>query len=127
MQLGGSEAARISGTEDCLPGEIDQEDAHLASVAQLVLAEKRTSLAVLRTGVAAGLVPLSVTTVLVTVSRLYHWLDNLHFLIPMYLMLSCLTVVSLYLIGRALFRIRHHDKMLDRLRRASRSLQPFLD
>jgi hypothetical protein len=92
-----------------------------------VLAEKRTSLAVLRTGVTVGLIPLSITTVLVTLSGVYDWLKNLHFLIPMYAVLTFLTLVSLYLIARALRRIHHQDELLEKLRRSSPALGPFID
>jgi cobalamin biosynthesis protein CobD/CbiB len=83
---------------------------------QLLLAEKRTSLAVLRTGVSVGLVPLSITTLLVTLSRFYDWLANLHFLVPMYIVLTCLTVLSLYLVGRSVRRIHTIDTHIETLR-----------
>lgn len=108
-------------------GPLPSQDGQTIALAQLVLAEKRTSLAVLRTGVTMGLVPLSITTVLITLSRFYHWLDNLHFLIPMYVVLSCLALASLYMVARALRRIRHQDKMLDELRHESRKVRPFLE
>lgn len=103
------------------------DDAEVESVIQLILAEKRTSLAVLRTGVTVGLLPLSVTTVLVTLSRFYDWFANLHFLAPMYVLLTFLTVVSAYLIGRALLRIRKQDQLIETLRREYPRVAPFID
>lgn len=93
-------------------------DSEAIGLVQLLLAEKRTSLAVMRTGVSVGLVPLSITTLLVTLSRFYDWLANLHFLVPMYFVLTCLTVLSLYLVGRAVRRIHNADKQIETLRRS---------
>lgn len=98
-----------------------------AGAVQVVLAEKRTSLAVLRTGIAVAVVPLSVTTVLVTLSRFYSWLDNLHFLVPMYALLSALVLLSAYLIVRALRRIHHYDELLGRMRAKHPELRELLD
>lgn len=50
---------------------------------QLILAEKRTSLSVMRTGIAILALPLSVMSVLVATSRLYDAPSVLHFLIPL--------------------------------------------
>jgi hypothetical protein len=106
---------------------LEKGDGEIISIATLVLAEKRTSLAVLRTGVAVGLIPLSITTALVALSKSFEWTENLHFLVPMYAVLTVLTLVSLYLIGRALQRIHHHDEILARLRKSSPTLGPFID
>jgi hypothetical protein len=59
----------------CPPGVIINE-------VQLILAEKRTSLASLRTGIAVFAIPLSVMGVLVATSRYYTVLDVLHLFIP---------------------------------------------
>jgi hypothetical protein len=87
-----------------------------AAAIQVLLAEKRTSLAVLRTGIAVAIVPLSITTVLVTLSRFYSWVENLHFLGPMYAILTGLVLLSGYLIGRAVLRIHHYDRMIAKIR-----------
>lgn len=90
-----------------------------AAAVQVLLAEKRTSLAVLRTGITVAAVPLSITTVLVTLSRFYSWIENLHFLVPMYVVLTGLLVLAIYLIGRAIRKIRHFDDMIHRVREES--------
>jgi hypothetical protein len=108
------------------PPLLDDEDAKLGAVVQLLLAEKRTSLAVLRTGVTVGLVPLSITTVLVTVSRFYSWIDNLHFLVPMYAVMTVLALVSVYLVIRSLRRIAQQDRAIDDLRRDNPGLGRFI-
>lgn len=111
------------------PGDLAPEDgvAAGATAVQVLLAEKRTSLAVLRTGIAVAVVPLSVTTVLVTLSRFYSWVENLHFLVPMYTVLSGLVLLSAYLIVRALRRIRHYDDLLGRIRARHPELRELLD
>jgi hypothetical protein len=90
-----------------------------AAAVQVLLAEKRTSLAVLRTGITVAAVPLSITTVLVTLSRFYSWIENLHFLVPMYIVLTGLLVLAIYLIGRAIRKIRFFDDMIHRVREES--------
>jgi uncharacterized membrane protein YidH (DUF202 family) len=95
-------------------------------VLQVVLAEKRTSLAVLRTGITIAVVPLSITTVLVTLSRLYDFMANLHFLIPMYTILTLMMGIAFYLMGRALLRIRSYDRMIEQVRRENPVLGRFL-
>jgi hypothetical protein len=89
--------------------------ANVYGLAQLILAEKRTSLAVLRTGITVAILPLSVTTVLVTLSKFYIWVENLQFLVPMYAVLTGLMVLSVYLITRATLAIRRQDAMMEKL------------
>ena len=74
---------------------------------QLLLAEKRTALAALRTGIAIFTLPLSVTTVLVTTSRLYNFMQNLHFLIPLLLLCIILVATGTYLIVVSLIEMAH--------------------
>ena len=50
---------------------------------QLILAEKRTSLSLMRMGIAVFVLPLSVFSVLIVTSKYYDTLKVLHFLIPM--------------------------------------------
>lgn len=118
---------RSRGVAAVCPVPPGEQDAKVEGIIQLLLAEKRTSLAVLRTGVTVGLIPLSVTTVLVSLSRFYDWADNLHFLLPMYALLTFLTGVSFYLVVRSIYRIRQQDKLIESLRREYPSLAPFLD
>jgi uncharacterized membrane protein YidH (DUF202 family) len=98
-----------------------------AALVQVLLAEKRTSLAVMRTAIAILAVPLSITTVLVTLSRFYSWLDNLHFLIPMYVVLSFLVVLSLWLLLRAVKKTRHYDEVISTLRKRHAAFRDVID
>ena len=51
--------------------------------AQLILAEKRTSLSVMRTGITVLALPLSVMSLLIATSKYYNVLHVLHFIIPL--------------------------------------------
>ena len=59
----------------------DNEAVHISHI-QLILAEKRTSLAVLRTGIVVLSLPLSVVTVLIATSRYYDFLGTYHLIDP---------------------------------------------
>lgn len=104
-----------------------REDAEMVGVVQLLLAEKRTSLAVLRTGMTIALVPLSITTVLVTLSRFYDWLENLQFLVPMYVILTVMMILSFYLMGRAVVKLRRQDRHINAICREHPTLARFVE
>jgi hypothetical protein len=66
--------------------------------AQLVLAEKRTSLAVMRTGIAVLVLPMSVMSVLIATSKYYDIIYVLHLMIPLGILIFALIVFGTYLI-----------------------------
>ncbi len=68
---------------------------------QLLLAEKRTALSTLRTGIAVFAFPLSVLSVLIATSRMYEIREVLHWLVP-------LLILNLGLI--ALGILSHHSR-----------------
>jgi len=77
---------------------------------QLVLAEKRTALSTLRTGIAIFAFPLSVLSVLIATSKSYNFSEVLHWMIPLLLLNLGLIVLAIYLIVLAFRRIRHYDR-----------------
>ena len=83
---------------------------------QLILAEKRTSLSILRTGIAVVTLPLSVLTILVVTSKYYRVFEILTLFIPLVVLCIGLTVWGLYLIVRASRSIRHYDAMIRKLK-----------
>jgi len=97
---------------DSTPQDGDEGEGVDISRVQLLLAEKRTSLAALRTGIAIFTLPLSVTTVLVTTSRYYNFIENLHYLIPLLVLCILLVTVGTYLIFVALIRHRHQNEQI---------------
>jgi len=94
---------------------------------QLLLAEKRTSLSAMRTGIAIFAFPLSVLSVLIATSRSYEVREVLHWLVPLLALNFGLVVLGVYLITRAVQRIRHYDRMIDNLKRKNRRLAELLD
>ena len=84
--------------------------------AQLLLAEKRTSLSVMRTGIAVLALPLSVITFLIATSKFYHVVNVLHFLIPLGILCFSLIVFGIFLIIHAIIRMRHFDRLIHKIK-----------
>ncbi|MFH2046340.1 MAG: DUF202 domain-containing protein [Pseudomonadota bacterium] len=84
--------------------------------AQLVLAEKRTSLSVLRTGIAVLALPLSVVSFLIATSRYYDVLNVLYLLVPLGAFSLALIVFGAYLIVRSIIRMRHYDRLIHEIK-----------
>lgn len=80
------------------------------------MAEKRTSLAVMRTGIAVLVLPLSVMSVLVATSKYYDIFDVLRLLIPLGILTLTLIVFGAYLIGHSIIHMRHYDRMIRKIR-----------
>jgi len=83
---------------------------------QLILAEKRTSLSIMRTGIAVITLPLSVLTILVVTSKYYRVFEILTLFVPLVLLCVGLTVWGVYLIVKASRSIRHYDAMIRKLK-----------
>jgi uncharacterized membrane protein YidH (DUF202 family) len=83
---------------------------------QILLAEKRTVLAALRTGIAVFALPLSVLGLLVATSRYYEPGRVLHFLIPLLALSAVLALFGAYLIIHSMLRLRHFDRMINHLK-----------
>ena len=94
---------------------------------QLLLAEKRTSLATLRTGIAIFAFPLSVLSVLIATSKAYRLAEVIQWLIPLLILCAALTGFGIYLIGRAMRRIRRYDHLLDAMKSQNPRLAELLD
>jgi len=98
-------------TESLIVGEIT-----------MLLAAKRTSLAVLRTGIAILTLPFSVVTVLIATSRYYRFADNVLFIVPLMILNSFLVALSAYLIIRSMRRIHYQDRLIQKLKERDRHL-----
>lgn len=83
----------------------------------LLLAEKRTSLAVLRTAIALFTLPLSVLTILTATSRYYNPLESLHLFLPLLFICFMLIIIGVYLIFRSFRKIKKIDLRIDQLKR----------
>ena len=101
-------------------------DSFTLNEVQLLLAEKRTALATLRTGIAIFAFPLSVLSVLITTSKMYHWNEVLQWLIPLLLLNVALVVLAVYLIVRAIRRFRHIDERIEEFKKRSKQLADLI-
>ena len=93
---------------------------------QLLLAEKRTSFALMRTGVTVALLPLSVWTVLIATSALWNIWDSWWMLAPVMLISVVLFALGSYLIGHAMHHLAHTDRVLMGLRASDTLLEDLL-
>ena len=108
-------------------GEKSETDAIAINEAQLVLAEKRTSLAEIRTGIAVLALPLSIMSVLIATSKYYEVIHVLHFLIPLVAMNLVLLVFGVYLVVRAMVRLRHYDRLIHQIKLRHSVIGKFLE
>ncbi|MBN1676830.1 MAG: hypothetical protein JXR37_37665 [Kiritimatiellae bacterium] len=94
---------------------------------QLILAEKRTSLAVMRTGIAVLALPLSVLSVLIATSRYYDILRVIHLLVLLGAVNLGLMALGAYLIVRAMVRMKHHDRRIHEIKLKHRAIGRLID
>src|SRR5947208_13691145 len=83
---------------------------------QLILAEKRTSLASLRTGIAVFALPLSVLGLLVATSKYYEAGRVLPLLLPLLVLSAALALLGAFLIIRSVKHIHRHDRLICELK-----------
>jgi hypothetical protein len=93
---------------------------------QILLAEKRTALSSLRSGIAVFALPLSVLSVLIATSKFYDIFHVLHLLIPLLILNAGLVALGGYLVGHALIRLRHLDCLLKEIKQKYSALASFL-
>ena len=94
---------------------------------QMLLAEKRTALASLRTGIAVFALPLSVLSLLVATSKYYQPSQVLHFLLPLLGLSGALVILGAYLVIQSLRHIRHQNRLLAQIKSRYTSLAPFFE
>ena len=106
--------------------EIKSEGSIIGEV-QLILAEKRTSLAVMRTGIAILVLPLSALGFLIATSEYYDIIHVWYLLLPLLLFCTVLLVLGAYLIIRSVLKIRHQDRLIEEVKRKYSQVAEFLD
>ncbi len=94
---------------------------------QIILAEKRTSLSFLRTGIALLALPLSLLSILIVTSKYYDFAQVIHLVIPLLVLCTLLVVLGFYLVVRAVMRVRHYDRIIAGIKREHGALKEFLD
>jgi uncharacterized membrane protein YidH (DUF202 family) len=110
-----------------LNDETRQIGSILVNEVQLLLAEKRTSLATMRTGIAVLALPLSITSVLIATSKYYEALQVLHFLIPLGVLNLALIVFGIFLIVRSVIRMRHYDLLIHEIKMKHSVIGRFIE
>lgn len=113
--------------ENICSGPSTDSDALIINEAQLILSEKRTSMATIRTGIAVFALPLSVLGLLIATSRYYDLLHVLPLIVPLAVMLLALITLGSYLILRALGNIHRYDRLIHQLKTCHSKLSEFLD
>src|SRR5437667_1246757 len=94
---------------------------------QVLLAEKRTALSSLRTGIAIFALPLSVLSVLIATSRFYSMGKVLPLLVPLLLLNVGLVVLGSWLIYRAIRHLHRYDHRIKELTQKYHSIAEFID
>lgn len=102
-------------------------DAIIINEVQLLLAEKRTSLAAMRTGIAVFALPLTVMSVLIATSKYYDIIHVMHLLVPVLILCAALVLLGSYLIIRSVIRLHHHDRLISVLKRKHSKIAEFID
>jgi uncharacterized membrane protein YidH (DUF202 family) len=94
---------------------------------QVLLAEKRTALAGLRSGIAVFALPLSVLSALIATSRYYSMEKVMPLLVPLLVLNLGLVVLGTWLVFRSIHRIRHFEHRIKELSEKYRSLAEFIE
>ena len=102
-------------------------DAIAISEVQLILAEKRTALAMMRSGIAVLALPLTILSFLIATSKYYDIAHVLHFLVPVGLLNLALVVFGAYLIFHSIIRMRHFDRMIHEIKRKHSMIGEFIE
>ena len=104
----------------------NQNTSLLMSEIQLLLAEKRTSLATLRTGITVFVLPLSVLTILVSTSKFYNVFEVPFFLIPLIGICIFLITLGIYLIMRAIKNIKQFDDIITGIKKKDKIIERLI-
>lgn len=107
----------LSVEDNRLPSSAEARlESMLINNVTLLLAEKRTSLAVMRTGLAILALPTSVVSVLIVISKYYDPIKVIYLLGPLLTICVVLSILGSYLIAKSLRRINHLNRMVAELK-----------
>src|SRR5207244_7146464 len=104
------------------PDKKVEDGAFIVNEVQLILAEKRTALASLRTGIAVFVLPLSVLSALIATSRYYSMEKVMPLLAPLMLLNLGLVALGTWLVFRSIRRIHHYEHRIRALSQKYRSI-----
>jgi uncharacterized membrane protein YkgB len=102
-------------------------DAIIINEVQLLLAEKRTSLAAMRTGITVFVLPLSVLSFLVATSRHYDVIHVWYLLVILFALCFGLIILGSYLIMRAFLKIKAYDRHITAIKQKYSQLAEFME
>lgn len=109
------------------PEEQLQPDNFILGEIQVLLSEKRTSLATLRTGIAVFALPLSVLSLLIATSHYYSFAKVMPLLAPLLILNLGLIAVGSWLVYRSLKHLHHYDQRVRQLIKKYHTLADFVD
>lgn len=112
---------------DLYAGDAGDEERNVLAAAQLIYAEKRTALALLRTGISVFALPLAVLSALIATSKYYNADDIPHLFIPVMVLNGALVLLGGFLVIRSLFKIRHEDCLLKKIKTSHPDLAAYFD
>lgn len=112
----------LEAAREGLEQQADVPESVLMNRVQVILAEKRTSLAVLRTGIGLLTLPMTIVAFLVTTSSFWDPLENLVFLIPLFVLNTALAAMGIALVARAWRRIRNFDRAIEAIKKHANTL-----
>jgi len=107
--------------------ETSASDAVALNEVQLLLAEERTALSVMRTGIAVIALPLSVFSLLVATSKFYEASRVLLLLVPLAVLCVALLLFGGYLVIHSLLKLRRIDRLIHSIKMEHSAIARFLD
>ncbi|SUO95611.1 hypothetical protein [Suttonella ornithocola] len=103
-----------------------QQDILVINQIQLVLAEKRTILSLLRIGIATLILPLSIISFLIATSK-YYEINHVWLLLSIVGCINlALLAIAFYLIFHSIHRLRDYDKMIENIKKVHSTLSNFI-
>jgi len=103
-----------------------RESSQIYNTVSLLLAEKRTSLSMLRTAIAILTLPSSIFTVLIVTSRYYDVSMALHFVLPLVIICIVLVFLGIYLVFRSFKKIKMIDHKIQEIREKDEKMREIL-
>jgi uncharacterized protein YybS (DUF2232 family) len=96
---------------------IEHSNNTIVNEIQVLLAEKRTMLSLMQTGIAVFALPLSVLSVLIATSKYYTISHVIALLIPVLVICIGLIFLATYLVLRSMQKLRHYDRHISAIKR----------
>lgn len=117
----------LKGISDMSEQDASCPESVVINEVQLLLAEKRTALAAMRTGIAVFALPLSVLSVLIATSKYYDTFQVLHLFVPLLAINAFLVALGFYLVLRSIIRIRPYDRMILKIKTRNSAISEFIE